>query len=144
MATRFFSETEKQTIVEAIQNVELRTSGEVMIHIEGRCFENALERGLKLFQQLGVYRTQLRNGVLIYAALQDRKLAIVADEGINAVVAEGFWEQIKAQIVAYFQDDEYVEGLLEGIELIGDALERYFPYQPDDINELPDEISFGD
>lgn len=144
MARRYFSEEGQQRIINAIKEVELRTSGEIMVHVESRCFESALERGLELFESLRVHSTDARNGVLIYAAFQDRKLAIIADVGINAVVAENFWDQIKSQIVAYFQDDEYVEGLVEGIHMVGDALERYFPYQPGDINELPDEISFGE
>jgi uncharacterized membrane protein len=33
--------------------------------------------------------------------------------------------------------------LIEGIGMAGSSLKQYFPYQKDDVNELPDDISFG-
>ncbi|MGF1532876.1 MAG: TPM domain-containing protein [Bernardetiaceae bacterium] len=145
MPKRYFDETAEKRIIAAIQEAEARTSGEIMVHIETRCPSDALSRGLQLFRQLGVDQTKLHNGVLIYAAINDRRLAIIADTGINAVVAESFWEQTKAQIIAYFLDEEYTDGLVEGICLVGDALAHYFPVVRDqpNINQLPDEISFG-
>jgi len=36
-----------------------------------------------------------------------------------------------------------VQGFVLGIEKVGEKLKEFFPYQEDDINELPDEISYG-
>jgi len=43
-----------------------------------------------------------------------------------------------------FRKDDLVEGLISGIQHIGDALQYYFPRKADDVNELPDDIYFGD
>jgi uncharacterized membrane protein len=41
--------------------------------------------------------------------------------------------------------DDYETGLREAVLKIGEKLREYFPYQDeDDINELPDDISYGD
>jgi uncharacterized membrane protein len=42
----------------------------------------------------------------------------------------------------HFRDNQFTEGLVEGIMLVGKRLKKHFPHQTDDINELPDEISF--
>ena len=40
-------------------------------------------------------------------------------------------------------EGEFADGLQEGILMAGKALKDHFPYQEDDVNELPDDISFG-
>lgn len=144
MARRYFSPEQEVQLLQAIKDAESSTSGEVVLHIENRCLKDVLERAWELFQELNVQDTKLKNGVLIYASFNDRKLAILADEGITAMVADNFWDQIRAQIISYFQDGEFTEGLVEGIGLVGDALATYFPRQEDTTNELPDTISFGE
>jgi uncharacterized membrane protein len=42
-----------------------------------------------------------------------------------------------------FRSGHFVEGLCEGVELAGNQLKSNFPRENDDINELPDKISFG-
>ena len=36
----------------------------------------------------------------------------------------------------------FAEGLEQGILRCGEKLKTYFPYQSDDVNEIPDEISY--
>ena len=43
-----------------------------------------------------------------------------------------------------FAAGNYVEGLVEAVKESGVSLKKYFPYQSDDINEQPDEVSFGE
>ena len=45
---------------------------------------------------------------------------------------------------AAFSQGKYIDGLVEAIREAGVSLKRYFPYQSDDVNEQPDEISFGE
>jgi uncharacterized membrane protein len=79
-----------------------------------------------------------------HLAIEDKKFAILGDAGINAVTSENFWDEIKINILDYLKDSEFAKGLSVGIEMAGDALKEHFPYQKDDINELSDEISFGE
>lgn len=141
---QFFKAEEEQQIIAAIREAELNTSGEIRVHVESRCKGNAFERGLAVFAELEMHKTQLQNGVLFYFATKDHKFAIVADEGINNVVAEDFWENIKQDLQEKFQAKAFAEGLCEAIEAAGKQLKQHFPYQSDDKNELPDDISKGD
>ncbi len=92
---------------------------------------------------LKMHKTELRNGVLFYLALDDHQFAVLGDAGINAVVPENFWESVKDAMVEQFAKDNLAMGLVAGIELAGEKLKEHFPYQKDDVNELPDDISFG-
>ena len=131
-------------MVEAIKQAELNTSGEIKVHIENHCRESVEQRSLFIFNHLKLNKTQQRNGVLIYLAAKDRSFAILGDEGINKVVEEGFWNDIRDLMAAAFKEGRFAEGLEQGIQRCGEKLKAYFPYQSDDINEIPDEISYED
>ncbi|MDD3891501.1 MAG: TPM domain-containing protein, partial [Bacteroidales bacterium] len=59
-------------------------------------------------------------------------------------VPNDFWETIKDMMQQHFKNGEFALGLAKGIEMAGEKLKEFFPYQSDDVNELPDEISFGE
>ena len=140
----FFTKEEQKQIVAAIQAAEKETSGEIRLHLESRCKGDPLQRAILIFQKLKMHETKQRNGTLIYLAVKDRKFAIFGDEGINKVVPENFWEDVKEIMRDHFSRGEFLQGILAGIERIGEKLKTYFPYQQDDVNELSDEISMGD
>ena len=142
-ARLFFTKEEQQNIVAAIKEAELNTSGEIRVHIENHCKEEALERAAELFYDLKMNHTAARNGILFYLAVKDRKFAIIGDEGINKEVEHDFWNDIKDEMISNFKENKFAEGLIAGILKCGDKLKEYFPYQNDDINELSDEISFS-
>jgi len=143
MVQSFFTPEEQQEIIHAIAQAELNTSGEIRVHIETYCRGNALQHAAKLFHRLGMYKTEHRNAVLFYVAVESRKLAIVGDKSIHQYVKQIFWDDLTEKISSYFAQNQYKEGLIFGISATGEKLKEYFPHQPDDINELPDEISFG-
>ena len=143
MAESLFSEEDKKVIVEAIKRAELNTSGEIQVHIEKYCDEDVLDRAAEIFSILKMHKTALRNGVLIYLAVNDKEFAVIGDVGINNVVPEGFWNDIQNNMSERFKNHEFTLGLVEGINKTAEQLKAHFPYQDDDINELPDEISFG-
>ena len=139
----FFSEEERDDIVMSIKNAELDTSGEIRLHVEEKCKGDARDRAAYLFEKLEMHKTEQRNGVLFYLALKNRKFAILGDAGINKAVPDDFWDNIRDTMLNHFRDNEFAEGLTEGISLAGKQLKKHFPYQKDDVNELPDDISFG-
>lgn len=140
---KFFTKDEKEKILQAIKEAEKNTSGEIRVHIENRCPGDVLDRAAFIFEKLGMHNTKDRNGVLFYIAIGDRKFAVIGDAGINAVVPENFWDSIKSIMEEHFKNMEFTEGLIKGINEAGKKLKEYFPHMPDDINELPDEISFS-
>ena len=143
-AITILNRDEDHRLVEAIRQAELNTSGEIKVHIENRCKGDVEERSLFVFDKLKLNETKLRNGVLIYLAVRDHKFAILGDEGINNVVEDGFWNDVKDLMQAHFKEGRFAEGLEAGIQRCGEKLKAFFPYQSDDVNEIPDEISYED
>jgi uncharacterized membrane protein len=139
----FFTKEEKEEIKKAIETAELNTSGEIRVHIESHCKEDELDRAAYWFGELKMHKTELRNGVLFYLALEDKKFAILGDAGINTKVPEGFWDKTKELVLGFFKEGKIAQGLSIGIIQAGLQLKEHFPYQSDDINELSDEISYG-
>jgi uncharacterized membrane protein len=138
----FFSEAEKEKIIAAIKQAELKTSGEVKVHVEERCTKtDPLERAKEVFLYLSLHKTAQRNGVLFYLAHGDRKFAVLGDIGIDKVVSANFWESTRDTLRQYFLQGSYSEGLQMGIKEAGIQLQKYFPYQNDDVNEISDDIS---
>ena len=139
----FLGKENEKLVVKAIEGAEHQTSGEIRVHIESKCKVDVLDRAAWLFKKLKMHETKDRNGVLIYLSIVDHKFAIIGDAGINKVVPEGFWNDVKEMMIGYFSKGEFATGLINGIEMAGEHLKQYFPHQEDDVNELPDEISYG-
>lgn len=142
--SQFFNEEQKKQITDAIKEAELNTSGEIRVHIESDCKTEVLDRAAYIFEKLAMHKTELRNGVLFYLSVTDRKFAILGDAGINAVTPDNFWDEIKETVLTHFKKEEFAKGLSNGINMAGNALKEHFPYQTDDVNELSDDISFND
>jgi uncharacterized membrane protein len=141
----FFNAEEKQQIIEAIQNAEMKTSGEIRLFIESKCrFVDAVDRATEIFLQLQMFRTAERNATLIYVAVKDHQAAIIGDEGIHSRVGTAYWQQEINKMMVHFKHEHLASGLIEVIGDIGDVLYQHFPYEREtDKNELPDDIVFG-
>ena len=141
-AKKHFTQAQLDDIKMAIQSAELDTSGEIRVHIEETCKGEVLDRAAFIFKKLEMHKTDLRNGVLIYLAIKNRKFAIIGDAGINAKVPIDFWDKCKAIMLNHFRESQFTEGLCQSILLAGEQLKQHFPHQMNDVNELSDEISF--
>ena len=141
-ASSFFTKEQQAQILAAVREAEKATSGEIRVHIETFCREDVLDRAAWIFRKLGMHKTAERSGVLFYLAVSDRKFAVLGDAGINSKVPAGFWNDVKELLQNKFREGKFTEGLSEGIILAGAHLKKHFPHRKDDINELPDEISF--
>ena len=119
----FLTAAEEKDIIKAIKTAENNTSGEIRVHIEKVTEKPPIERALEVFYFLEMDKTNQRNGVLFYIAVESKKFAIIGDEGINSRVPDNFW------------DTAIIE--------VGNKLKEFFPYKFNDTNELSDEISKG-
>jgi len=143
MHYNFLSQQQCQQIEKAIELAEKNCSGEIRVHIDKHCSANVLDDAAHTFARLKMHKTELRNGVLFYIAYADKKFAVIGDKGINARVPDGFWTEVCEALSLKFKNGDFVGGLTDGIQLCGEKLKQFFPYQPNDVNELPNEISFG-
>jgi len=139
----FFSTEQQQQIRAAIERMEHKTSGEIRLHVESDCKGDPYERVVHVFHRLHMHKTKHRNAVLFYLAINHKKFAIVGDEGIHKSVPENFWVTVKDHVIAQFKEGKFAEGICEGIDMTGEMLKTYFPYNKSDKNQLSDEISYG-
>ena len=139
----FLTADQQKIVVDAVRFAERGTSGEIRIHIDSECSKDPVKRAEDVFRSLGMHRTKLRNGVLIYVACDTKVFAIIGDKGINEAVPENFWKDIIRIMSVRFRKGEFAEGLAEAVKAAGEKLKTFFPISSDDINEQPDEISFG-
>lgn len=133
--------SEKEEIQECIRLAELKTSGEIRVHIDKKCDSDPFEKAVTIFNKLKMYQTRDRNGVLIYISFSDRKLAIIGDEGINSVVPTDFWKSTKNELIFRFKRNEFAQGIIDVVNEAGKQLQQYFPVKSDDKNELSNEIT---
>ena len=140
-----FNDEEQQRIRHAIEQAEKNTSGEIRICVEKSCKDaDPLNRAAGYFYKLEMDKTRLRNGVLIYVATNDHKFAIIGDSGINKLVPADFWDKTRESMLSYFKEGDILQGIVIGIEYAGKQLQRYFPANAGDKNELSDDIVFMD
>jgi uncharacterized membrane protein len=143
MSKQFFTKAEQDKLIEAIQQAELNTSGEIRVHVEPKCSVNPEDRAKEVFSQLGMHETELKNGVLVYLAYESRVFAIIGDKGIHEKVSNTFWDAERDTMKTYFSKQDYLNGIQVVIKDVGSKLKQHFPFQSDDTNELSNEISFG-
>jgi uncharacterized membrane protein len=141
----FLSALDQQRIVRAIGDAELRTSGELRVHVQKRIgatdIRNLAER---TFERLGMTKTAARNAVLLFIASEDRQFTILGDSGINEKVPSGFWDDVIAKLTLRFKAGEFTDGIVEAIEAAGEHLAAYFPRSESDVDELSNEIDISD
>ncbi|MBZ0205970.1 MAG: TPM domain-containing protein [Flavobacteriales bacterium] len=128
---------------DAVRAAEKRTSGELRVHLDVAIMDDVLDHAAFAFNNLGMAKTQERNGVLIYVSVPGRKVAVIGDEGIHAKLGDTYWHDVLKVILEYFREDRFCDGLCAGVELLGEKLREHFPFQRADVNELSDEVSFG-
>jgi putative membrane protein len=88
----------------------------------------------------GLHLTRARTGVLIFVAVAEHHVEIIADQGINALVPPGTWDQAVADFVARVRAGRIAEGFLAAIAVVGERLAEHFPRPPDDVDELPNRL----
>lgn len=139
---KFLSEAESARINTAIKEAESKTSGEIKLVIARHCWSKIEAKAAKIFRELSLAKTKERNCVLILFIVTNHEFLIHGDQGIHDRVGQGFWDDIRDEMMNAFRHDEFGDGISRGISLIGEKLSEYFPYQRDDIDEISDEIIY--
>jgi len=95
---------------------------------------------LQQFLAHGLHKTEARTGVLIFAALADHQVEVIADAGIHSRVSPEVWAEAVAALTAGLRRHQPVEGMQQAIALCGQVLAEQFPPRSADINEVPDRL----
>jgi len=141
----FVAALDQKAITEAIARAESACSGEVRVHIQPRAFGKDMRHvAERTFERLGMTKTAVRNGVLLFICSEEQKFVILGDKGINEKVAAGFWDEIAGKLTERFKHQEFTAGIVEALEQIGPSLSCHFPRTTTDVNELSNEMSISE
>lgn len=139
----FLEQLEHPRIVQAIADAEMKTSGEIRVYVQHGEVDDPFSEAQARFTALGMTATQERNGILIFVAPRSQKFAVIGDEGIHQRCGDSFWQQLAHEMQAQFKARNFTDALVHAIHRTGELLSLQFPRQPDDWNELPNEIEEG-
>lgn len=131
------------SLVEAIQQAEDHSTGEIRVHIDSNSEENNAKIAFEVFKSLGMDKTKERNAVLFHVNFEKKYLTIIGDKGIHEKVQQAFWNQQHDNITSAFAQGKYFEGLRDAILETGLELKKFFPINGENHNELPNEITFS-
>lgn len=145
MTDSFFSRIDEPRIVEAIRQAELRSRGEIRLHVTETNISDVVKEATATFERLGMTATAERNGVLIFVAPKAQRFAVLGDSGITSRVGTAPLDEIAGSMSASFREARFTDGLVRAIELAGDLLATHFPrdLSAADQNELSNSISRG-
>ena len=102
--------------------------------------ERVRKAALQQFLAHGLHVTEARTGVMIFAALADHQVEVIADEGIHSKVSEEVWADAAAALAKAMRAGQPVQGFEAAIGLCGAVLAEHFPPGPDDRNEIADKL----
>ncbi len=137
----FLAKLDQQRIVDAIAHAEQQTSGEIRVHIQPHARGDIRQIAERTFERLGMTKTELRNGVLLFIACEEQRFTILGDRGIDEKVPPGFWDEIAAKLTIRFKAGEFTDGIVDAIHSAGEELRHYFPRSHADVNELTNDIN---
>ena len=116
-------------------------SGPVRRFAAGRTMEERVaERAERAFLEEEVFRTEARDGLLLLFSLLERRVVILADEGLHQGVPVERWPRIAAAAAEDMARGPGPEAVVAGVERVGRLLsEAGFRASEQDRNELADE-----
>jgi uncharacterized membrane protein len=137
----FLFRIDQKRVAQAIAHAEARTSGEIRVFVTHRKCPEAMQAAREHFDKLGMTKTKQRNGVLIFISPRARTFAIVGDEGVHEKCGDEFWAEVRDAMSAEMMSGHLTDALVHAVEKAGAVLERYFPRETGDTDELPNDIA---
>jgi len=98
------------------------------------------QRAVRHFMESGVYNTKERTGILIFISSLEHRVELLADRGISEKIPREKWDALVSHIIKGIKANQLVKHLTESIRGCGELLAEHYPIQPDDVNELKDDI----
>lgn len=93
------------------------------------------------FVDLGVSRTSGRTGVLVFVALFEREVEIIADIGIDTDAMGAEWRDAVTALRGSLEPAPSFDRFAEKLRGLAKPLSVALPRAADDVNELPDEVA---
>jgi len=99
------------------------------------------QAALDYFLAKDLHLTRDRTGVLIFAALAEHRVEVIADDGIYAAAPNAVWDEVVADLVAGLKRGAIADGFVAAVARTGAILAAHVPPRPGDANELPDGLT---
>jgi uncharacterized membrane protein len=128
---KFIKRLPHDTLVEAIREVEQKTSGQIRVLISHKSVDNPVAVAQKEFVRLGMNKSPERNGVLIFVAPRTHKFAVIGDAAVHVKCGDVFWQELAKAMTDYFRKSEFTEGIIHGVRKVGELLAAHFPRNRD-------------
>lgn len=130
------SSQQKQTLTNAITELEEKTSAEVAIAVVESIDPYDIEQyAVKLFEKWAIGVKEKDNGVLIVLALQERSVRIEVGYGLEGILPDGLaGEIIRSDMIPFFKEKNYAEGLIQGTRAVIKQVAKEYQV---DITGLP-------
>ncbi len=90
------------------------------------------------FLEKGIYKTKNHSGILIFISVLERKVLVLADEGINSKLENDELQNICNGIIFGIKNKQAGKALCEAVKNCGELLAKNFPAKKENPNELPD------
>jgi putative membrane protein len=100
----------------------------------------AHELAMRQFRAQGLHQTAQRTGVMIFAALAERHVEIVADARIDEKITPEQWQPVIDTITAAIRAGQVGGGLVKAIGQCGELLAAPFPPGAINQDELPNKL----
>lgn len=100
-------------------------------------------RAAEAFVEERVFATDARTGVLIFLALFEHRVIVMADEGISAAVPESAWDDIASSVALGIRDGSPTSALIDAVKRCADILSAH-GVPANQTNELSNEPRFRD
>ena len=97
-------------------------------------------RAFVAFYENGLDKTRQRTGVLFFLSLFERKVHILADQGIYSKIGQETLDRYAGIVVEGIKKGHACDALCQTIQETGQLLSTHFPTIAGDSNELPDAV----
>ena len=92
------------------------------------------------FTRLGLHRTGTRGGVLLFVALAERQVEILADEAATLALPEDTWSRAVEIFTRELGQGDLDGGFAVTLNFLAERLAQALPRLPGDQNELADRL----
>ncbi len=98
--------------------------------------EEVGEAAMTAFYRHRLVETRDRTGILLFVSVFERRVVVLADEGINAKVHGDTWQQVVDIVLQAIRDRRPADGLCRAVQRCGEIVTAKFPIRAGDTNEL--------
>lgn len=98
------------------------------------------QRAIRAFYEHGLRHTRDKTGILIALFLQEKRVEVVADEGIAKKYPQKTWDEVVELIIQNAKKGQIKTGFIKGIERCGELLAKKCQIKHNDKNELKNRL----